>query len=229
MKESLKTLKDIGVGMYDEKKSHFIACSAPISSEEEALEFMKKIKGWHKRAHHYVYAYTVYDENDVMISRCTDDKEPQGSAGLASLSVLQGQNIENSIVVVARYYGGIALGAAGLTRAYKKVSGMAVRSSGTCTLTLFDELFITVDYRMYDKIQHLLHSNTCADVMILKHKILEERYSENVDLHMYTAVGDTDKMCSLLTESASGQIQINRVEKKGRYDFDDRYKNDGVH
>lgn len=49
MKEILKTLNDHGVGSYEEKRSQFIACSAPISSEEEALTFIKDMKGWHKR------------------------------------------------------------------------------------------------------------------------------------------------------------------------------------
>ena len=81
MKEIIKTLNDHGVGVYDEKRSSFIACSAPISSEEEAFIFIKDMKGWHKKADHYVYAYTVYDEENALISRYSDDKEPQGTAG----------------------------------------------------------------------------------------------------------------------------------------------------
>ena len=87
MKEILKTLNDHGVGSYEEKRSQFIACSAPISSEEEALTFIKDMKGWHKKAHHYVYAYTVYDDEDSLICRYTDDREPQGTAGIPLLGV----------------------------------------------------------------------------------------------------------------------------------------------
>ena len=92
MKEIIKTLNDHGVGVYDEKRSSFIACSAPISSEEEAFIFIKDMKGWHKKADHYVYAYTVYDEENALISRYSDDKEPQGTAGQPILGVFQSQN-----------------------------------------------------------------------------------------------------------------------------------------
>ena len=130
MKEIIKTLNDHGVGIYDEKRSSFIACSAPISSEEEAFNFIKDMKGWHKKADHYVYAYTVYDEENALISRYSDDREPQGTAGQPILGVFQSQNIENAAIVVARYYVGTPLGAAGLTRAYRKVAGIAVHESG---------------------------------------------------------------------------------------------------
>ena len=217
MKEVLKTLNDHGVGTYDEKKSHFVACSAPVSSEAEALAFIKDMRGWHKKAHHYVYAYLVYDEEDSLISRYTEDREPQGTAGIPVLSVFQNQNIDNAAIVVARYYGGIPLGAAGLTRAYRKVAGMAVHGSGTVYKALYDELFITVDYPMYNNVRYLLHSNTRADLMILKHKIIQEEFSDEIRIHMYTAVGDTQKMCELLTEAALGRISIRIEEKKGRY------------
>ncbi|MBS5843831.1 MAG: YigZ family protein [Clostridiales bacterium] len=219
MKEILKTLNDHGVGSYEEKRSQFIACSAPISSEEEALTFIKDMKGWHKKAHHYVYAYTVYDDEDSLICRYTDDREPQGTAGIPLLGVFQNQNIENAVIVVARYYGGIPLGAAGLTRAYRKVAGMAVRGSGSVYKILYDELFITVDYTMYNNVRYLLHSNTRADLMILKHKIIQEEFSDRIRIHMYTAVGDTKKMCELLTEAALGRISIQIEEQKGRYNI----------
>lgn len=217
MKEVLKTLNDHGVGMYDEKRSNFIACSAPVESEDEALKFIKDMKSWHKKADHYVYAYTVYDDEDMLISRYSDDREPQGTAGVPVLGVFQNQNIENAAIVVARYYGGMPLGASGLTRAYRKVAGIAVHGSGIVYKVLYDELFITVDYTMYNNVRYLLHSNTRADLMILKHKIIQEEFSEEIRIHMYTAVGDTQKMCDLLTEATLGRISIWIEKEKGRY------------
>ena len=217
MKEIIKTLNDHGVGVYDEKRSSFIACSAPISSEEEAFIFIKDMKGWHKKADHYVYAYTVYDEENALISRYSDDKEPQGTAGQPILGVFQSQNIENAASVVARYYGGTPLGAAGLTRAYRKVAGMAVHESGIIHKVLYDELFITMDYSMYNNVYYMLHSNTRADLMSLKYKIVQEEFGEKIRIHMYTAVADTKKMCELLKDAALGRISIRIEEKKGRY------------
>lgn len=217
MKEIIKTLKDYGVGLYDEKRSHFVACSASVHSEQEALDFIQKIKGWHKRATHYVYVYLFSDENDIVVSRYSDDKEPQGTAGIPVLDFLKSQKLENAAVVIARYYGGIPLGASNLTRAYRKVAGMAVRNSGTTYMVLYDDLFVSVDYTVYEKVRHLLYSNTREDLMILKHKVLGEEFGETVEIHMYSAVNDTEKLCKLLKDAACGKISFKIEYQKGRY------------
>ncbi len=217
MKEVIKTLNDYGVGMYDEKKSQFIACAAPVSSEEEVQHFIKDIKCWHKKAHHYCDAYLINDESGNMVGRYTDDREPQGTAGVPILSVLESQNIENAAIVVARYYGGTPLGASGLTRAYRKVAGKAVHASGIVHRILYDELTVTLDYQMYNNVHYLLHSNTRVDLMHLKHKIVGEEYSEAIKLQIYSAVSDTEKLCELMREAALGRISIKIEEKKGWY------------
>ena len=94
---------------------------------------------------------------------------------------------------------------------------MAVHESGIIHKVLYDELFITMDYSMYNNVYYMLHSNTRADLMSLKYKIVQEEFGEKIRIHMYTAVADTKKMCELLKDAALGRISIRIEEKKGRY------------
>ena len=69
MKDIYATLKSTGEAEFEEKKSRFIGCAAPVSTEEEALAFIKEVKNKYKKARHYVYAYSLCSEDGVVISR----------------------------------------------------------------------------------------------------------------------------------------------------------------
>lgn len=99
-------------------KSRFIAYRLDISSLEEVKPFLDKLKKEHKKARHICYAY-VYNK-DVVSEKCSDDGEPGGTAGYPILNVIKKKNLTNVLVAVVRYFGGIKLGAGGLTRAYTK-------------------------------------------------------------------------------------------------------------
>ena len=68
-------------------------------------------------ATHNCYAYIIDNGN---IQKCSDDGEPNGTAGYPILNVIKKKNLTNTFVAVVRYFGGIKLGAGGLTRAYTK-------------------------------------------------------------------------------------------------------------
>ena len=100
---------------YEEKKSVFIGEAAPVETESDALAFIESAKKRYPDAKHHVYAY-VLRENSIM--RFSDDKEPQGTAGMPTLDVIRKRNCTDTIVVVTRYFGGTLLGTGGLVRAY---------------------------------------------------------------------------------------------------------------
>ena len=99
-------------------KSRFIAYRLELSSLEAVKPFLEKLKKEHKKARHICYAY-VYNRETVN-EKCSDDGEPGGTAGYPILNVIKKKNLTNVLVVVVRYFGGIKLGAGGLTRAYTK-------------------------------------------------------------------------------------------------------------
>lgn len=99
-------------------KSRFIAYKLELTSLDIVKPFLEKLKKEHKKARHVCYAY-VYNK-EVVSEKCSDDGEPGGTAGYPILNVIKKKNLTNVLVAVVRYFGGIKLGAGGLTRAYTK-------------------------------------------------------------------------------------------------------------
>lgn len=95
------------------KKSKFIAYYYEIDNEEEAKQIIDNLKKEHKKARHIPYAYKVNNT-----ARKSDDKEPSNTAGLPIYNLLEKKNLNNCLIAVVRYFGGIKLGAGGLLRAY---------------------------------------------------------------------------------------------------------------
>ena len=217
MKDIYVTQKSSGEAEFEEKKSRFIGCASPITTEEEALAFIKEVKNKYKKARHYVYAYDLCMEDGVMISRYSDDGEPQGTAGIPTLNAIQNQNVENAVVVVVRYFGGILLGASGLTRAYRKAAAMGINACETVKKVLYDEVYVNVDYQMYNTVRYLLTSGTNPDIANASFQIVNEEFAEDVLIQLQIAVGDTKTLCDILTESTQGKAEILVEENKGWY------------
>lgn len=101
-------------------KSRFIAYRYDLNSINDVEDILSKLKKEHKKATHICYAY-VYSRDSVREKAC-DDGEPNGTAGYPILNVIKKKNLTNTFVAVVRYFGGIKLGAGGLTRAYTKAT-----------------------------------------------------------------------------------------------------------
>ena len=99
------------------QKSVFMANVKGVDTVQEAREFYQEIAKKHYDATHNCYAYVVDDK-----MKFSDDGEPQGTAGMPILQVIQKQNLNRVCVVVTRYFGGIKLGAGGLVRAYSSTA-----------------------------------------------------------------------------------------------------------
>lgn len=108
---------------YVEKRSRFIASLCRVESEEEALLFIEKMRSKYWDARHNCFAYSV---NGGKYSRFSDDGEPHGTAGKPILDVINGNEINDVVIVVTRYFGGVLLGTGGLVRAYGKAAKDAV-------------------------------------------------------------------------------------------------------
>lgn len=101
-------------------KSRFIAYKFELTSLNDVKPFLESLKKEHKKARHVCYAY-VYNR-ELISEKCSDDGEPGGTAGYPILNVIKKKNLTNTLVAVVRYFGGIKLGAGGLTRAYTKAA-----------------------------------------------------------------------------------------------------------
>ena len=103
------------------KKSKFIASVFPVETKEEAEEKIKEISKKYYDAKHNCYAYVV--EN---FEKCSDDGEPSKTAGAPMLDIIKKRNLQNVLVVVTRYFGGILLGTGGLVRSYMEATNNAI-------------------------------------------------------------------------------------------------------
>ena len=154
MNDSYTTAAREGSDRYEEKKSIFYGFIKPIETEEEALAFIESVKSRLDNIRHFCYAYVNRGGNVV---RFSDDKEPQGTAGMPILEVIRREGLTGVVIVVARYFGGVLLGAGGLTRAYGKAAKLALDAAGKATFVLYHEVKLSCDYSSYQKLKYDLN------------------------------------------------------------------------
>lgn len=161
--ELLTVKKDISVEI-TEKKSVFIGHSFFVTSEEESMEKINNIKNKYSDATHNVWAYSL---RKYSAQKCSDDGEPQGTAGLPILSVIKNNEIVDTAIVVTRYFGGILLGAGGLIRAYSKAAALAIETAGKTPILLMTSFSLEYNYDMNKTIQHTLTKFSAQNIEIV--------------------------------------------------------------
>ncbi len=137
-----------GEDEFTEKKSRFIGRVWHIESEQDALEHIRKVGEIDADAKHNVYCYALREGN---IIRCTDNGEPQGTAGQPALAVFQKAGVTDFCCVITRYFGGILLGAGGLIRAYGHAAKIGLDAAGIAAMRPWKSFVTAVDYGMYDR------------------------------------------------------------------------------
>lgn len=200
MKKSFKTINERAEAEIVEKKSRFIANVSPISSEEEATNFIAEIKKQHYNARHNCFAYVI--GGDIPIVKFSDDKEPNGTAGKPILDVLLGEKIENAIVVVTRYFGGTLLGTGGLVRAYAKSAKEGILAGKIVQMDVYTKVFISVDYSLIGKIQYEVSNNG--------HIIIDTEYTDLVKFSLYVKSELVDEFIKNIVNITNNVANINK-------------------
>lgn len=148
-----RTVRGAASAEFVEKRSRFIGYISPASTQEEAAQFIDSIRSKHWDATHNVPAYILREGN---ICRFSDDGEPQGTAGMPALNVLQKEGLTDCALVVTRYFGGILLGGGGLVRAYSHAAKLAVDAGGIVTRALCNLVRVRCDYNFYGRLASLI-------------------------------------------------------------------------
>lgn len=138
------------------EKSRFLTYVAHTEGEDEAKAFLQKIRALHPLATHVCYGYIADKVGNVQ--RFSDDGEPQGTAGLPILGVIKAQNLRETSIAVVRYFGGIKLGAGGLTRAYAGGAAEGVEAAEKRVYTTGIELTLEVDYPEVNAVMKFLEN-----------------------------------------------------------------------
>ena len=168
-----KTIKENTTAEIVEKKSKFIANIFYIETREEAEKVIKNLKKTYHDARHNCYAYRVHTKEGV-IEKSSDDGEPSGTAGSPMLNILAKKGLENILVVVTRYFGGILLGTGGLVKAYSGACAMALEKALIIEKSIAYLYEMEIEYVDLNKVKHFANKNEIL--------IVEEEYFENIKL-----------------------------------------------
>lgn len=203
-----KTIKGTEVSEFEVDKSVFITTAKHVESEEEALTFIEEIREKYKDATHNCTAYIINEKPEI--KRYNDDGEPQGSAGLPMLSVLEKEEVTNVAVVVTRYFGGKLLGKGGLIRSYTK--GVA-DTVGPNALYKRDYLRVELilSYNILGQIENYLNEE--------KYQVINKSYTDEVSFEIYVRRDKFDKFYEDLVNMTSANIKINKKDELMLYEM----------
>lgn len=204
--ESYTTVEHSSVFEYEDRKSVFIGECAPVSTEEDALSFISHIKKKYPDARHHVYAYVLRD-NSLM--RFSDDREPQGTAGMPVLDVIRKNGCTDTVIVVTRYFGGTLLGTGGLVRAYTSAALGALQGANIITYDIYCSLKISVTYSDYQKI-----ISRFSDEGFYTE---DTKYSDSISIHGKIKKDKAELFISSLSEITAGRCEIEVLSEKFDY------------
>ncbi|SHH14724.1 YigZ family protein [Tepidibacter thalassicus] len=203
MVKQYKTIHEYGEDEVIIEKSRFIGYAKPVSTEEEAIEFINKIKKKHKDATHNVWAYTI--GMNMGIQRYSDDGEPSGTAGIPTLEVIKKEDLRNVAVVVTRYFGGIKLGAGGLVRAYTKGAKIGLNAGKIINRILFKDVRFKIDYTLLGKVQN--------ELLNLGYIIKEILYEDMVTIVVYSRIDEVENIKEKVIDFTNGKVEIEEKEE----------------
>lgn len=160
-----KTIGSSATAELTEKKSRFICILTPVDTLEAAEEMLAAIRRQYPGARHYCFAFRIRTAGTIT-EKYSDDGEPNSTAGVPMLNILQKQELENVLVVVVRYFGGTLLGTGGLVRAYSGAVIQCLDQAEIVTMEYAARLNVTLDYSYYGNFQNKCqqHFNQITDV-----------------------------------------------------------------
>ena len=195
---SVKILYRGGSAETEEKKSRFICTVAPVHTPGEAAGFIADIRKKYWNATHNCPVYVI--GSSPPLERCSDDGEPQGTAGRPMLDVIRGAGIHDLCAVVTRYFGGTLLGTGGLVRAYSKAVQEGLKNCVVLDRIDGVKLTVTTDYTGLGRIQYI-----CAQQNV---KISDSRYADHAQMDLLVPVENTEKIRAALVEGTNGDVRF---------------------
>lgn len=190
------TVKGYDYDEFVEKRSRFIGYIKHVETEKEATDFIAQIRAKHWDATHNVYAYSLRENQ---IKRYSDDNEPQGTAGIPVLDVLQKNNVVDAVIVVTRYFGGVLLGAGGLVRAYSHGASIALKKIGTTVMQMCSQCSLSCTYTQYGKIP----ATICSFDGVVDDSI----FTDNVTVKFHLPEGKLPALNAVLSEVTCGSCE----------------------
>ena len=181
---------------FTEKRSRFISQLWRVETEAEARAHLEVVRKQYYDARHHCWCYLL---NGGAV-RYSDDGEPQGTAGQPMLNVFQRQCVTNVCCVVTRYFGGILLGAGGLTRAYTRGAKDALDAAGVCRVSLWTLWDVPCTYPLLERVK--MDIAACGGV------VRDTVYGAEVTLRAAFPAGGAESFVPRLTELSAGALEM---------------------
>lgn len=191
------TFKDELFDEFTIKHSRFICYGNHVESKYEAENYVKLIRAKHWDAKHNVYAYCIKEGN---IEKSSDDGEPQGTAGVPVLNRLKDLGLKDVVVVVTRYFGGVLLGKAGLSRAYSQGAYKAAEACGVIKMRKHLIVCIKVSYNICEKLRGIIINSGAI--------LFDCIYTEFVEMKFYLEEKKLDFVSDLINKISGGQADV---------------------
>lgn len=203
MEHPYQTLKAYGFDSFLIKKSKFVGHGCPVSTEEEALAFLGRVRSRHRDASHNCYAYVLGANAGIM--RYSDDGEPSGTAGMPIIEVIRARGVVNCCVVVTRYFGGILLGAGGLTRAYAQGAKVALDAARVVLMESSVRFWVGADYPLWERIAYYLRDAPVENEGI--------DYAATVTATLAVRARDLETVWSQIIAITDGRAELMELER----------------
>lgn len=190
------------------ERSKFICYIKGVQDEDDAKNFIAKIKKQNSLATHNCYAY-IADELGL-VQKFSDDGEPQGTAGLPMLEALKGRKLYKTCAVVTRYFGGVKLGAGGLVRAYSSsVLNCAdiVKIANYITCAFYN---VVCNYENYSQLNSLLNKLDVA--------VKSVDYGDNIAIQLAVKLNKEKDFIQTLLDVFKGSPTYTKISE-GFFNF----------
>lgn len=196
------TVRGEGTDEFIEKKSRFIGSCKPVQTEEQALEFIARMKSKYWDASHNVYAYILREGG---IQRFSDDGEPQGTAGIPVIDTMKKSGVTDAVLVATRYFGGILLGGGGLIRAYSHTASIALAAAEKVRMKECLLMELRCGYEQYGRVQSVVPE--CGGV------VDDSEFTDQVKMFFHLEPERLDDLTRRLADATSGRGELEEIGK----------------
>ncbi|MFE9856292.1 YigZ family protein [Streptomyces sp. NPDC005780] len=198
MQEQYRTVARAGEHETEINRSRFICALAPAATEQDAQDFVARVRREHPTATHNCFAYVI--GADASVQKASDDGEPGGTAGVPMLQMLTRREMRYVVAVVTRYYGGVKLGAGGLIRAYGGAVGEALDAIGTLTRQRFRIATVTVGHQRAGRLENELRATGRT--------VREVGYAEAVSIEIGLPDAEVEEFRRWLADATAGEAEL---------------------
>ncbi|MFQ5719612.1 MAG: IMPACT family protein [Acidobacteriota bacterium] len=188
------------------KGSRFLADVARTMDEPTAVRHLERLAGEFPDATHHCWAFRVRDPAGRLVARCSDAGEPSNTAGAPIARALQSADLEESSLVVVRWFGGTKLGVGPLARAYRDAAAAGIDAAGIQRRAAYTEFSIDFPYEDSAAVRRALRR---CDA-----EILGEQSAERAMLTVIVPVQATGQMEASVTDASRGRAIIQALRRR---------------